>query len=425
VPIYDYKGLTPKGGAKAGIIDADSAREARIKLRAQNVLVTEIVARKMVGDPRGGGKQVSGADVRAAAAAKPMLQFKRKPRGRREIPTYTRQLATLLRAGIPLASAMSAVIEQSEIPDLEAAFRDIRERITQGLSFAEALAYHPAYFDDLFVNMVKAGEASGNLDAVLERLAEYLQKQASIRSKVSAALAYPIVMMGIGVVIVVILMSFVVPKIMTIVAQSKQALPFSTRLLQTGSQFIADWWMVVLSAILGLALLHRFLTRRPEYRYGVDKLKLRLPIVGDLIRKTAVSRFAVSMSTLLKSGVPVLEALNIVKDVVGNAVVQRVLDTVHDRIVEGTDIATPIKKSGVFPPVVGYMIAVGEQSGQLEDMLDRVAVAYDEEVTITTEKVTSLLEPLIIVAMALVVGFIVIAIMQPILKISDISRVRK
>jgi general secretion pathway protein F len=165
--------------------------------------------------------------------------------------------------------------------------------------------------------------------------------------------------------------------------------------------------------------------RGKEYRYQVDRFKLKLPVIGDLFRKTSVSRFAVSTSTLLKSGVPVLEALTIAKDIVGNAVIARVLDTVHDRIVEGTDIATPIKKSGVFPPVVGYMIAVGEQTGQLEDMLERIAISYDEEVEVTTEKVTSLLEPLLIVFMAAVVGFIVISIMQPILRISDISRIRK
>jgi general secretion pathway protein F len=412
VPIFDFKGLTPRGESKDGIVDADSAREARIKLRAQNVLVTQIVQRES-------STKLSDAESR------PLFRFKRAPRGKKQIPTYTRQLATLLKAGIPLASAMSALIEQSETPDIEAALRDIRERITQGLSFAEALAFHPAYFDDLFVNMVKAGEAAGNLDGVLDRLAEYLQRQASIRSKVSAALAYPIVMMGIGVVIVVILMSFVVPKIMAIVKQSKQTLPVSTQILQTVSAFLADYWVVMAAVALGIALLHRFLSRRPDYRYGVDKAKLRIPILGDLIRKSAVSRFAISTATLLKSGVPILEALRIVKDVVGNAVITRVLDTIHDRIVEGADISTPIKKSGVFPPVVGYMVAVGEQSGQLEDMLDRVAKSYDEEVEIATEKVTSLIEPLIIVAMAVVVGFIVISIMQPILKISDISRIRR
>ncbi len=414
MPVYDYKGLTPSGEAKTGIVDADSPREARIKLRAQNVLVTDITARE--------------AAVRRdkeGAPGKPILQFKRSLKGRKDVPTYTRQLATLLKAGIPLAQALSALIEQCQTDDLEACFRDIRERITGGLSFAEALAYHPAYFDDLFVNMVKAGEAAGNLDGVLNRLAEYLQRQAQIRNKVSAALAYPLVMMVIGVVIVIILMTFVVPKIMQVVEQSKQTLPLMTRILRAGSQFFASWWLAIVGAILALALAHRGLMRKKEYRYGVDKLKLKVPIIGDLVRKAAVSRFAVSTSTLLKSGVPVLEALVIVKDIVGNEVMARVLDTVHDRIVEGTDIATPIKKSGVFPPVVGYMIAVGEQSGQLEEMLDRVAEAYDEEVEVTTEKVTSLLEPVLIVFMAAVVGFIVLSIMQPILKISDISKVRK
>ncbi len=334
-------------------------------------------------------------------------------------------MATLLKAGIPLAEALRMVIEQSPDKKIESAFRDIREKITQGVPFADALLHHPAYFDDLYVNMVKAGEAAGNLDGVLNRLAEYLQRQAQIRNKVAAALAYPMVMMVIGVVIVIILMTFVVPKIMQVIEQSKQTLPLLTRILLAGSQFLVNYWLLVVGAILGLALLHRALMRKKEYRYGVDKFKLRVPIIGDLVRKAAVSRFAVSTSTLLKSGVPVLEALVIVKDIVGNEVMARVLDTVHDRIIEGTDIATPIKKSGVFPPVVGYMIAVGEQSGQLEEMLDRVAEAYDEEVEVTTEKVTSLLEPILIVFMAAVVGFIVLSIMQPILKISDISKVRR
>lgn len=419
MPVYDYKGLTPAGGNKAGIVDADSPREARIKLRAQNVLVTEIAARDA------SVRRASDEDGSSKGERKPLISFKRKPKGKKEVPTYTRQLATLLKAGIPLASAISALIEQCQTPDLEAAFRDIREKITQGLAFAEALAYHPHYFDDLFVNMVKAGEAAGNLDGVLNRLAEYLHRQSKIRNKVAAAMAYPIVMLVIGIVIVIVLMTFVVPKIMLVVEQSKQELPIMTRILRSGATFFANWWLAIVAGLLGIVLLHRVMMRRKEYRYLVDKAKLRIPVMGELFRKAAVSRFAVSTSTLLKSGVPVLEALTIVKDIVGNAVISRVLDTVHDRIIEGTDIATPIKKSGVFPPVVGYMIAVGEQTGQLEEMLDRVAESYDEEVEVQTEKVTSLMEPIMIVAMAAVVGFIVMAIMQPILKISDISKIRK
>ena len=414
MPVYDYRGLTPAGDAKTGIVDADSPREARIKLRAQNVLVTEIAPRA--------------ATVKAATrdqAKRPLLQFKRGARGKKEIPSYTRQLATLLKSGIPLAQSLSALIEQTSIADIEAAFRDVREKVTGGLSFAEALAYHPEYFDDLYVNMVKAGEAAGNLDGVLDRLATYLQRQAAIRNKVFAALAYPMVMVGVGVVIVIILMTAVVPKIMQVVKQSKQTLPVMTKILQAGADFFAAYWWVLMGGIILIALVHRASMRRPEYRYLVDKTKLRIPVLGDLFRKAAVSRFAVSMSTLLKSGVPVLESLTIVKDIVHNAVIAKVLDTVHDRIVEGTDIATPIKKSGVFPPVVGYMIAVGEQSGQLEELLDRVAEAYDEEVEVQTQKVTSLLEPILIVCMAGAVGFIVLSVMQPILKISDISRVRK
>ena len=411
MPVYDYKGLSSGGDAKTGIVDADSPREARLKLRAQNVLVTNISERA--------------ASAKRDRKKEKILDFSRGLKGKNEVPMYTRQLATLLNAGIPLAQAMSALIEQSQIPDLEAAFRDIREKLTQGLSFAEALAYHPAYFTELYVNMVKAGEASGSLDRVLHRLADYLQGQARIRNRIAAALAYPIVMIMVGVVIVIILMAFVVPKVLAVVERTGQSIPLPTMILKTSADFLGTYWYIPAFGILALAILHRLGMRSEEYRYRKDKLMLKLPVLGDLFRKTAVSRFAVSMSTLLKSGVPVLEALRIVKDIVGNEVLSRVLDTVQKRIIEGTDISTPIKKSGVFPPVVGYMIAVGEQSGQLEDMLDQVATAYDEEIEVQTQKVTSLMEPLIIVAMAVVVGFIVISVMLPILKISDVDTVRR
>ncbi len=416
MPVYDFKGLMPDGSARAGIVDADSPREARNKLSAQNILPTSVVPRRM---------EVAAAKEARATTKAPLLRFKRTPKGRREVPTMTRQLATLLKSGIPLAQALSALIEQSEVKDLEAALRDVRERVTGGLSFAEALAFHPTYFDDLYVNMVKAGEASGSLDGVLSRLSDYLQKQAQIRARVGAALAYPIVMLCVGTVIVIILMTAVVPKIMQVVEQSRQTLPVTTLILKAGADFLAAWWYLILACVVALALTHRAMMRRADYRYFVDKRKLALPLLGDLYKKAAVSRFAVSMASLLKSGVPVLEALHIVKDIVGNEVMARVLDTVHDRIVEGTDIATPIKKSGVFPPVVGYMIAIGEQTGQLEELLDRTAETYDEEVEIQTQKLTSMLEPILIVCMAAVVGFIVVSVMQPILKISNISQIRR
>ena len=407
MPVFDYKGLTATGSAKAGIIDADSAREARIKLRAQNVMVTEMTQRSKT--------------VRRDKQKQKLLDFSRAQKGKNEIPMYTRQLATLLKAGIPLAQAMTALIEQSQIADLEACFREIREKLTQGLSFAEALAYHPHYFPDLYVNMVKAGEASGTLDRVLDRLADYLQRQAAIKNRIGAALAYPLIMMVVGAAIVFFLMAFVVPKIMKVVENSGQKVPFITRMLKGTADFVGSNWIFIAMFALGLMLLHRAMMRRAEYRYRLDKFKLGIPVLGELYRKSAVSRFAVSMSTLLRSGVPVLDALRIVKDIVNNSVLTRVLETVQKRIVEGADIATPIKKSGVFPPVVGYMIAVGEQSGELENMLDQVAAAYDEEVEIQVQKVTSMLEPLLIVAMALVVGFIVISIMLPIMQISDVG----
>jgi general secretion pathway protein F len=303
--------------------------------------------------------------------------------------------------------------------------RDIREKVTQGATFADALAHHPGYFDVLYVNMVKAGEAAGNLDVILARLADFTQKQERIRAKVKAALAYPIVMIVFGILVVTVLMTFVVPRILSVLKKGPQKdapLPLPTQILVNVSGFMGAYWWAVLVALIAAWLMFRVAMRSEEFQYKWDRFRLRLPILGDLFRKSAVSRFCTTFSTLLKSGIPALQALTIVKGIVGNMVLARVVDEIHQKIVEGADISGPVKKSGVFPPVVGYMIAVGEQSGTLEEMLERVAEAYDIEVEITSQKVTSLIEPILIVVLALIVGFIVVAILLPILEIGNVAR---
>jgi type II secretion system protein F len=409
MPIFEYKAMTSLGEARTGILDADSARDAREKLRHKKLHVVAITTR-----------QSSLQKRRARLESRFKLPI---VRGRRatEIATVTRQLATLLKSGIPLADAINALIEQVEHRDVEEALRDIKEKVTQGVTLGEALAHHPHFFNDLYVNMVKAGEASGHLDVVLARLSSFVQKQAKIRNKVMAAMTYPMLLIIIATIVVAVLLTFVVPKITMVLDQADKSLPWMTQLLITISDFlVASWWLILLALFAGGVAL-RSIYQTTRGRLAIDTMLLKMPVLGSVFKKQSVSRFAVTLSTLLKSGIPVLDGLKIVKNIVNNAVLSNVIEVVHTRILEGADIATPLKKSGVFPPVVGYMIAVGEQTGQLEEMLDRISESYDEEIELATQKLIAVLEPILILAMAVIVGFIILSILIPILESTDVQ----
>jgi len=405
MPIYEYKALDGAGKATTGILNADSPAEARNRLRKDRVFVTEI-------------HQIRASEKRKLEFALPKFLRRRRVG---DISLVTRQLATLLAAGIPLTESLTALIEQSQNPEMEKLFRDIREKVTQGASLGEALGHHPAVFTPLYVNMVRAGEASGNLDIVLTRVADYLQKENQIRSKIATAMAYPIIMLIIGATVVSVLMTFVVPKISQILLEAGKTLPLITQGLITTSNLFRDYWWLMLLALIAAYAGFRGIVSTEGGRMAWDRSKLRLPLIGDLFRKASISRFAVTFSTLLKSGVTVMDALKIVKDVVNNQILSNTLEEVHGRILEGTDISTPLKKSGVFPPVVGYMVAVGEQSGRLENMLDKISETYDQEIEAATQRLTSVLEPLLIVVLAVIVGTIVMAILYPILDISTLA----
>ncbi|MCD4656661.1 MAG: type II secretion system inner membrane protein GspF [Planctomycetes bacterium] len=402
MPIYDYKALNNKGFSTSGIIDADSLRDGREKLRKQRLYVTTI-------------KEVKEEQRRRQKSILPNI-FKRK--NTNELSMVTRQIATLLNAGIPLAQALQAIIEQVQNKQLNTAFRDIREQIIQGLSLADALANHPFYFSSLFVNVVRAGEASGTLDSVLVRLADFTQSQVRLRGKIVAALTYPIIMVIIGTGVIIFLMIAVVPKITELLESQEQALPFVTEVLIKISNFFQHTWFLIPIILLFMIIAFKSWVSTKSGRRMWDRTLFKMPIFGDLFRKVAVSRFSSTFSTLLKSGIPALSALKIVSKVVNNKVLEDTLDDVHDKILEGSDISTPLKKSGVFPPVVGYMMAVGEQSGQLEELLDKISIAYDEEIDLATQKLTAMLEPILVVAMAGGVAFVVVSILLPLLQLS-------
>jgi general secretion pathway protein F len=414
MPIYEYKGFAPSGATKTGIIDADTPRDARTRLRTQGVMVTDLTLSDVSAEA-----SEADAKIKKKPLWRRIIKVEGRIKGGVALPIYTRQLSTLLRSGIPLTQSLNALIEQVEHKDVEVILRDVREQVVRGKSFGDALAMHPKLFDDLFVNMVKAGEASGHLDDVLVRLADYRVKQQRVAGRVKTALIYPAIMLFVGAAVVIFLVNFVVPKLVNIAKSRGSELPWMTRMLDWSSTFMQQHGVWLLISIFIAWIVWRYVAlARPSVRLWWDSSKLKLPVIGSVLKKQIVSRFAVTMSTLLRSGVTVLESLAIVKTVLDNKLMENVLEDVRVRILEGADIATPLKKSGVFPPVVGYMVAVGEQTGQLDEMLARVSEAYEEEIETSTSRALAVLEPMLIVALAFVVGFIVISVMLPILQTS-------
>ncbi len=399
-----YSKIDRDNRVKKGIIDADTPRDARLKLKKDALFVTDI--------------SESRRKKKAAVAIKGVTGVEAPNKARTEqIAAVTRQMASLLQAGIPLAEALRMIIEQAPDKKIESVFRDIREKVTQGMPLGDAVLQHPAYFTELYSNMVRAGESSGALDQVLVRLAQFLQAQTRLKNKVGAAMIYPMIMMIVGVIVVAILMTAVVPRVTQLIKGRGQDLPLPTQILVACSDFLVDYWLFVMIGALLVVVAFQTFVNSDNGRLTWDRFKLRLPVFGDLARKQAMARFSITLATLLRSGVPALQAISITKNVLENKVLQNALQTVHDRVVEGTDIATPMKMSGAFPPTISYMVGVGEQAGNLEEMLERISGTYDEEVDLATSKLTSVLEPVIIVLLAAVVAGIVIAIVLPLLQL--------
>jgi general secretion pathway protein F len=407
MPVYSYAGLSPDGKNVTGIIDADSPRAARLKLRRTGVFPTSLSETREV-------------ESRPRATRSLSSLFERV--GPQEVAVMTRQLSTLVSAGLPLVDCLSALIDQVDSERLKSMLTQTRESVNEGRSLADALAEHPKVFTDLYVNMVRAGEASGALDVVLLRLADYTESAARLRSKLRSALTYPAVMLVVGSAILFFLLSYVVPKITRIFTESKQVLPLPTRILMAFSGMLSTWWplFVVLLALAGIGF--RYYVRTEAGRQRYDRWVLRLPVFGKLLQKIAVARFSRTLSTLLQSGIGLLPSLDIVKNIVDNRVLYDATEAARDAIREGQSIAPPLKKSGIFPPLMIHMIAVGERSGQLEEMLFKTAETYEAEVDSTISALTTLLEPAMIVFMGGMVTFIVLSILLPIFQMSQLIR---
>jgi general secretion pathway protein F len=407
MPVFEYKALTTAGKTVQGLKEAESPKGLRSALRRDGVFLTEVL----------GEKEQKAAEKRDVSVRRWVLGRV----GPQDLAIATRQLAVLVNAGIPLVESLGALVEQVEHERLKRVVSDVKQRVNEGASLADALAAHPRIFTTLYVNMIRAGESSGALDVVLYRLAEFTESQARLRSKVLGTMAYPAAMVVIGSVIMGVLFTVVIPKVLRIFQDTKAVLPWNTRLLVALSGFVAAWWwaLLVLGA-LGIWSLVRW-RRSPAGRARWDRLVLRAPVFGPLIRQIAIGRFARTLSTLLKSGVPLLTAMDIVKNIVGNSRLADVIEQARDAIREGESIAAPLKRSGEFPPLVHHMVAVGERSGELEEMLKNVADAYEDQVETTIGALTSLLEPLMIVAMGGIVAFIVFSVLMPILQMNTLA----
>jgi general secretion pathway protein F len=409
LPVYSYKGLTNAGRATRGFVDAESDRSARQKLRRDGIYLTEL--------SEGSGTQPAKTEERRARFS---FSFRRSIPGT-DLAIATRQLATLLGAGIPLVESLGALTEQVEHARLKSVIGQVRDRVNEGATLADALA-RAGPFSNLFVSMVRAGEAGGALEQVLRRLADYLESQVRTRNRVLSIMLYPIMMMGFAVLVVIVLVTVVLPQITQLLEGFDVPLPWYTQAIISLSYFMRHWWWALLGVVLAIGIAVRAALRTERGRESFDGLKLRLPVFGRVNRILAISRFTRTLSTLLAGGIPIVRALEISKFVAANQVIGAAIDRARESITEGSSIAAPLKRSGHFPPLVTHMVDVGERSGELEAMLAKVADTYDEQVETAVTRLTAMLEPMLILVMVGIVLFIILATLVPLLELTTAIR---
>lgn len=409
MPIYEYNALNVKGKAVTDIIDAESVNAARQKLRSANIFPTSI---REVYDRKA-----------PKAAALPFVSKIFSARVKQpELAMMTRQLATLISAGFPLVSGIYTLIPQTSSHLFKQTLSQIKDAIEEGSSFADALSQYPETFTDMYVNMVRSGESSGTLELVLERLADILEKQQKLTNSIRSALTYPTLMLCLGIVVLYFLLAYVVPRITAIFTDMGQTLPAPTRFLIATSEFFKSGWWLMLLIVAGVAFgLHR-LKKTEKGRRWYDKTKLSLPGVGVLTTKLAVARFARTLGTLLENGVALLTALRIIKNIVGNRVIADAIEAAAIEVEKGTGLGKSLDASKIFPHIAIQMIQVGEQSGELETMLSKMADIYENDVETTVTGLSALLEPLIIMFMGVIVMFIVLSILLPIFEMNQLVR---
>lgn len=411
MPVYAYKGVNQAGRPTKGTITAEGPRAARSKMRSTGIYLTELVeaegdgaAAAAVGKTGKRGLQLElGLPARIPALERAMA---------------TRQLATLVNAGVPLVEALGALVEQTEHRALKSVFARVRERVNEGSALADALVA-TGRFDNLYVSMVRAGEASGALDAVLERIADYLEDQVRLNNRVMSILTYPLFMLAFAGVVVGVMATLVLPQITELLISQDIELPWYTKAVIAASDFLRGYWWLVILLIGAAAFAYRAIGRTRRGRSVLDRFWLRVPVIGRVVRFLAIARFTRTLGSLLASSVNIVQALNIARHVANNTVFEEASDMARDTILEGAALAKPLRASGQFPPLVTTMVEVGERSGTLESMLIKVADTYEEQVETSVTRLTSLLEPLLILVMVGVVGVIIMAVLMPMLQLTE------
>jgi type IV pilus assembly protein PilC len=415
---FQYSALDAKGEQTTGIVTAASEAEAIQQLRSKSLYPTQI-------SEEGTGKKGKAPAKSSKGKAKSKTIAKGHTGGRikpKSLMIFTRQLATLIDSGLPLLRSLTVLEKQEPNPTLRATVSALAENVQSGSTFSESLAQHPKIFNKLYVNMVKAGELGGVLEIVLNRLAEYQEKAQKLKNKIVSAMVYPVIVMFIAVAILVFLMIFIVPKFKEMFSSTDSELPMISKIVFGMSEFFLarDFFVpnvFFLFILFGVGVvLFNIWGRTPGGRKAIDTMKLKMPVLGDIQRKSAVSRFSRTLGTLVTSGVPILQALNITRDTAGNVVISHAIEKVHEAVKEGETIVTPLQASGVFPNMVISMVDVGEETGQLPEMLLKVADVYDDEVDNAVTALTSILEPIMIVILALIVGSVVFALFLPLIK---------
>ena len=421
MPRFNYIALDARGQEASGLVEAASTNAAITQLRQSGFFPTSVIEEAISGPD---GKETrrraaTMARVTKTRAKKGIVLFKRRKVKSKILMIFTRQLATLIDSGLPLLRSLNVLAKQERDKLMKNTIIKVADAVQGGSTFSDALALHPRIFNDLYVNMVKAGEVGGVLELVLTRLSEFQEKAAKIKNKVMAAMVYPGIVMTMAIGIMTFLMIFIVPRFELIFHDllGNKPLPPVTRFVIGVSGFMKNDGLILVGAIIAVVTLYKFVGRTRRGRLLIDNFKLRMPLFGNLNRKTAISRFARTLGTLVTSGVPILQALNITRETAGNAAIALAIARVHDSVKEGESIVQPLEASKVFPPMVVSMVDVGEETGKLPEMLLKVADVYDDEVDNAVVALTSALEPIMIVFLAVVVGTIVLALFTPLISI--------
>lgn len=401
MPVFKWEGKTLKGSIKKGETEALSEADIRIHLRQENIIPTKISLK---------GKEF-----------KLTLSVGKKV-SQRSIAIFTRQLATMIDAGLPLVQSLEILASQQENKTFKKIIREIREDVESGSTFAGALKKHPSAFDDLYTNLVVAGEEGGILDNILTRLANYIEKAEVLKKKLKSAMIYPAIIVTVAVLVVIILMIFVIPVFETMFKSAGQSLPLPTLIVLSISKFIKKYILVVIPAAILFVFLFRRFYKTESGKTLVDRMVLKVPVFGMLLKKVSVARFARTLGTLVSSGVPILDGLQIVSRTAGNRTIETAILNARASIREGETIAEPLGRSGIFPPMVIQMISVGESTGALDSMLAKIADFYDDEVDVAVSNLTSLLEPFLMVFLGVVIGGVVIAMYLPIFQMASAVR---